>query len=312
MEKAAPQGPDALSPPRAVTSTSEPTSGKETPPASKVNGSDSASASTPGSAEKDKSERDRERFEKHKPKRKDRNHDRDRAGKDAARDADAEGSGGERKDDATGPHKPELDTTGSPAPGSDAGPQSPRTESTGTRTPTTRKHGRHHPWTLFVRLSNTPSENDLRDFFGEAKGGVRVSVQLQRLHLCRNTDTWVRTSCQITRVNFPASNNERERKIAYVDFSDEQTMNAGLEKHAEVPLSLFSFVSHANFLTVHSQKLNDDIPEVSRAERDSRDYGSYRGRGRGGRGGHRGGFASRNLHSAGFIRGGAPKTNGDA
>jgi uncharacterized protein DUF2433 len=192
-EKAAPQGPDALSPPRAVTSTSEPTSGKETPPVSKVNGSDSASASTPGSAEKDKSERDRERFEKHKPKRKDRrDHDRDRAGKDAARDVDAEGSGGERKDDATGPPKPELDTSGSPAPGSDAGLQSPRTESTGTRTPTTRKHGRHHPWTLFVRLSNTPSETDLRDFFGEAKGGVRDSLQLQSLH----TDTWVRTSCR--------------------------------------------------------------------------------------------------------------------
>jgi Protein of unknown function (DUF2433) len=180
-EKVTPQGPDALSPPRAVPSTSQPTSGKETPPILKVNGSDSASA--PGSA--DKGERDRE---KHKPKRKDRrDHDRDRAGKDAARDADAEGSGGERKDDAaatttTAPPKPEVDTTGSPAPGSDTGPQSPRTESTGTRTPTTRKQGRH-PWTLFVRLQSTTNETDLREFFGEAKDRVRVFVQLQRLCL---------------------------------------------------------------------------------------------------------------------------------
>lgn len=173
MEKATPQGPDALSPPRAIPSTSEPTSGKETPPTLKVNGSDSASA--PGSAEKDKGE-------KHKPKRKDRrDHDRDRSGKDA----DAEGSSGERKDERKDngarapppPPKPEVDTTGSPAPGSDAGPQSPRTESTGTRTPTTRK-GRH-PWTLFVRLQSTTNEVDLRDFFQEAKDGVRVFVQLQ-------------------------------------------------------------------------------------------------------------------------------------
>lgn len=181
-EKAAPQGPDAPSPPRIVPSTSEPTSGKETPPVLKVNGSDSASASTPGSAEKDKGERDRERSEKHKNKRKERrDHDRDRAGKDAARDAEAEGSGGERKDDAVGttaPPKPDLDTTTSPAPGSDAGPQSPRTESTGTRTPTTRKQGRNHPWTLFVRQPNTTNEDDLREFFKEAKDGVRVFVLL--------------------------------------------------------------------------------------------------------------------------------------
>ena len=175
VEKATPQGPDALSPPRAIPSTSDPTSGKETPPVLKVNGSDSASA--PGSGEKDKGERDRERLDKHRPKKKDRkDHDRDRAGKDAD----------ERKDDAAAttaaPPKPEVDTTGSPAPGSDAGPQSPRTESTGTRTPTTRKQGRH-PWTLFVRLQSTTNETDLRDFFREAKDGVRVFVQLQRSYL---------------------------------------------------------------------------------------------------------------------------------
>ena len=183
-EKATPQGSDAQSPPRIVPSTSEPISGKETPLEPKVNGSDSTSASTPGSAEKDKGERDRERSEKSKHKRKDRkDHDRDRAGKDVARDGDAEGSSGDKKDEAvatTAPPKPDLDTSSSPAPGSDAGPQSPRTESTGARTPTTRKQSRN-PWTLFVRLPSTTNEEDLRKYFGEAKDGVRVSVKFQRL-----------------------------------------------------------------------------------------------------------------------------------
>ena len=189
-EKATPQGPDTLPPSRAVPSTSEPASGKETPPIVKVNGSDSASA--PGSAEKDKGERDRE---KHKPKRKDRrDHDRDRAGKDTTRDGDAEGSGGEKKDDAaaTAPPKPEVDTTGSPAPGSDTGPQSPRTESTGARTPTTRKQGRH-PWTLFVRLQSVTNETDLREFFKEAKDGVRVSSNFSA---CVYGERLTRTSCR--------------------------------------------------------------------------------------------------------------------
>ena len=195
-EKATPQGLDAPSPPRVVPSTSEPTSGKETPPDSKVNGSDSTSASIPGSAEKDKGERDRERPEKPKPKRKDRkDHDRDRASKDVTRDGDAEGSGGDRKDEAvatTAPPKPDVDTSSSPAPGSDAGPQSPRTESTGARTPTTRKQTRN-PWTLFVRLPSATNEEDLRTFFGEAKDGVRVFVKIQRLHLHRTTDMRVCT-----------------------------------------------------------------------------------------------------------------------
>lgn len=42
---------------------------------------------------------------------------------------------------------------------------------------------------------------------------------------------------QITRVHFPAPLNGRDRKIAYVEFVDEEAMNAGLEKHAEVFLA---------------------------------------------------------------------------
>jgi len=40
---------------------------------------------------------------------------------------------------------------------------------------------------------------------------------------------------QITRVHFPGPLfNGRDRKIAYVEFGDEETMKAGLEKHKEV------------------------------------------------------------------------------
>ena len=70
---------------------------------------------------------------------------------------------------------PKLDTAGSPAPGSDAGPVSPRTDSTGIHTPTSRKPNRN-PWTLFVRLTSATNETELREFFGEAKDGVRTVI----------------------------------------------------------------------------------------------------------------------------------------
>jgi hypothetical protein len=44
---------------------------------------------------------------------------------------------------------------------------------------------------------------------------------------------------QITRVNFPNPYQGRDRKIAYVEFTDEDAMNAGLEKRAEVFLLFY-------------------------------------------------------------------------
>jgi hypothetical protein len=49
--------------------------------------------------------------------------------------------------------------------------KSPTTENTGVRTPTTRKSQRN-PWTLFMKMTVSASENELREFFGEAKSGV--------------------------------------------------------------------------------------------------------------------------------------------
>jgi len=116
---------------------------------------------------------------------------------------------------------------------------------------------------------------------------------------------------QITRVHFPAPLNGRDRKIAYVEFGDEEAMKAGLEKHAEVCLTVFSRPLSCQIIDyVFLQKLNDGIPEVKLSDRDPRDYNPYRG-GRG-RGGHRGRFPHRDFVAAGLVRGGgAPKTNGD-
>ena len=50
------------------------------------------------------------------------------------------------------------------------------------------------------------------------------------------------------------------------------------------------------------QKLGDGVPEVKRADNEQRSHGGFRG----------GGFAGRGLSAAGLVRGGAPKTNGDA
>ena len=59
--------------------------------------------------------------------------------------------------------------------GLDSGLKSPTTDSAGTRTPTSRRPQRH-PWTLFIRLSATVTEEELRDFFGGQQAGVCASL----------------------------------------------------------------------------------------------------------------------------------------
>lgn len=93
----------------------------------------------------------------------------------------------------------------------DADPTSPvnasGTESTGNRTPTSRRPPRH-PWTLFMKLPAPVSDQELRDFFQDAKEGI-------------------------TKVNMPTTFYGRGR-VAYVEFGDEEAMKEGLVKHAEV------------------------------------------------------------------------------
>jgi hypothetical protein len=64
-------------------------------------------------------------------------------------------------------------------------------------------------------------------------------------------------------VNFPPPLAGRDRRIAYVEFGDEEAMKAGLDKHAEVCAvpSLFSqkILTPQSFrnLVMGSQKLNE-------------------------------------------------------
>ena len=80
-------------------------------------------------------------------------------------------------------------------------------ESIGAQTPTSRRPARN-PWTLFIRLPVPVTEQELRDFFQEAKEGI-------------------------TKVTLPQNTFGRGR-VAYVEFGDEEAMKEGLSKHAEV------------------------------------------------------------------------------
>jgi hypothetical protein len=84
-------------------------------------------------------------------------------------------------------------------------------ESSGLHTPTSRRPARN-PWTLFIKLPAPVADQELRDFFQDAKEGI-------------------------TKINMPP-NNYGKGRVAYVEFGDEEAMKEGLTKHAEV-----SFVS---------------------------------------------------------------------
>ncbi|KAI0314960.1 hypothetical protein OF83DRAFT_394789 [Amylostereum chailletii] len=228
----------------------KPTTGPSTPPPEasgtqspvKVNGSGPSSNNAP-TPEKERSEKEREKFERDKAKKKEKKKEkkeREAREKEQAAEGDKDKEDGaegkvtppamEKEEKPTLQVQPALPTD-SPKTAED-GLMSPRTDSTGARTPTTKRPPRN-PWTIFVRLPVPANETELRDFFGEAKSGI-------------------------TRVNFPSSFSGRERKIAYVEFGDEDAMKAGLEKHAE--------------------KLNDGVPDVKQADQ-PREHGGYRGPG---------------------------------
>lgn len=91
------------------------------------------------------------------------------------------------------------------------GMKSPTTDSTGARTPTSKRSPRH-PWTLFVKLPQQSTEADVRTFFGGETAGV-------------------------TKVTFLANKgfpHQRARPFVYVEFGDDETMKAGLDKNEEV------------------------------------------------------------------------------
>jgi hypothetical protein len=164
---------------------------------------------------------DRGEKERLKRERKKEKKERERAEKDGVKDtAEGEQTPISGKDT---PMSPVSDST----PKSSAGPvedvPSP-VESNGTRTPTSRKPSRN-PWTLFMKMQVGADEAEVRGFFGEHGGGVRLMNRAVFIILKYS---------QIIRVHYPQSVPGKAQKIAYVEFGDEEAMKAALEGHAEV------------------------------------------------------------------------------
>ncbi|KAG1739949.1 uncharacterized protein EDB91DRAFT_1134700 [Suillus paluster] len=126
------------------------------------------------------------------------------------------------------------------------GMKSPTTDSTGTRTPTSKRPSRH-PWTLFVKLPQQSTEEEVRTFFGGEAAGVTKVIFLP------------------SKGSPHQHQPQRTRHVVLVEFGDEETMKTGLGKNDE--------------------KMGEST--ISVAEREDRfDRGSSRGGWRrGGRGG---------------------------
>lgn len=189
---------------------------RATPPKANGGPAPANTNAAPGNASSDKAEKERQK-KKEKKERKDRERT-EREVKEAEewKDGGAPTPGSaEASTPVQGPksgkatpigNASEASTSAAQDPDSDL--KSPATESTGARTPTSKK-GPRNPWTIFMRMGVPANESELKEFFGEAKGGI-------------------------VRINYPQSFPGRAQKIAYVEFGDEEAMRAGLEKHAEV------------------------------------------------------------------------------
>ncbi|KAH8106343.1 hypothetical protein BXZ70DRAFT_1061702 [Cristinia sonorae] len=259
-----PVGGDKPLPPHLTAPKSKPA----TPPLSNSNPETPKDPKFNGTLNAEKAEKERAKKERKKEKKQLEKAEREAASKGAA-SGQTSPQTGEREDAApqepqSGKATPEVPSSASEAKQFEDGLASPDTESNGARTPTSRRAQRN-PWTIFMRLGVPANEQEIREFFGEAKGGI-------------------------TKVSYPMTFHGKQQKMAYVEFGDEESMKAGLEKHAE--------------------KLKDTVPEVKQAtDKESRNAdGAPRGgfRGRGGRGG---GFAARGFAAAGLTR---PRTNGES
>ncbi|EMD41185.1 hypothetical protein CERSUDRAFT_111736 [Gelatoporia subvermispora B] len=236
-------------------------SGRETPKDAKpsTNGTPNAAAAA------DKAERERAKRERKKERKQ-----QERAEREA-------GAGREREEGGSTPASPvpgDKERTASPAqPKSgktspevqavhgearqEDGVMSPATESTGARTPTSRRPPRN-PWTIFMRMSVPANEEEVREFYGEAKAGI-------------------------TRVNYPLNFAGRQQKMCYVEFGDEEAMKAGLARQGEKLKDVLP-------------ELKQATDKESRNPENGGPQRGFGGRGRGGRGGFAArGFAAAGL-----------------
>ncbi|GBE78919.1 Uncharacterized protein SCP_0201160 [Sparassis crispa] len=234
---------------------SQSVSGRETPRDPRLNGAPNSTAGL------DKAEKERLKRERKKERKQQERVEREAA---AAKEKEGPGDTAPSGPSASSPTSPaaaeksEVDVPLQPksgkatpevpsgsAPPREDGVTSPATESTGGRTPTSRRPARN-PWTIFMRMTVPAGEQEVREFFGEAKVGI-------------------------TRVNYPQNFPGRAQKMVYVEFGDEDAMKAGLEKQGEK-------------LNDAIPELKQATDKESRNAENGGPLRGFGGRGRGGRG----------------------------
>ncbi|KAF5349334.1 hypothetical protein D9758_011757 [Tetrapyrgos nigripes] len=259
-----------------------------TPVTSTTGGSTPANGQSQSDKDKsgEKGEREKQK-KKDKKDKKDKEKSAEKDGKDGSEDA-AKSSPSTPAPNSQPQTKP-LSSSSTPAPGGDDRIKSPVSAITdgsgGVRTPKSGKPPRN-PWTIFMRLAVSTTEEDLKQYFSEVKD-------------------------QIVKVSFPSSTTAgRAQKLVYVEFGDEEGMRKGLEVGS----------------VESGKKLNGETPQqviqaMDKSEREKErgdgqsnqrdgNFGTFSRRGGGrGRGGHGGGFASRGLAAAGLTRGGRSGSN---
>ncbi|GJJ07801.1 hypothetical protein Clacol_002006 [Clathrus columnatus] len=191
----APTGPPSVrnaTPVNAEVASTSPVNPSPSQPES-VNGSKMNGAAIFESTRDRQQARKQQKKEREKERRKDEK-DRETPGKDTP-----------EKKDSLMSHQPRPSTSSS-VPSGDGELISPA-EGTGGRTPTGPPRRQRNPWTLFMKLPIPVNENELREFFQDAKDGI--------------------TNVKITQGGFGRS------RVAFIEFGDEEAMKAGLNKHAE-------------------------------------------------------------------------------
>ncbi|KAF5390075.1 hypothetical protein D9757_003751 [Collybiopsis confluens] len=163
------------------------------------------------------------------------------------------------------------------------------TLSGGTRTPKSNKPTRN-PWTIFMRMTVSASETDLRNFYSEG----------------------VSDGGGVTKIHFPTSTGAgRAQKLAYIEFGDEESMKRGLARTGQMLNGASPNATQATDRETREKEQREravsasshpdgaSSPAPSQTPSGPDRSGSFRGRGRGG-----GAYASRGLAAAGLTRAG--------
>ncbi|CCM01038.1 uncharacterized protein FIBRA_03086 [Fibroporia radiculosa] len=237
-------------------------SGRETPKDARANGTPTGNAA-------DKAERERAKRERKKERKQQERADREAAGKDGSGSTPATPTVPE----AVSSPPPAQVKSGKATPDAHAAAAtandavtSPATEgSAGARTPTSRRPARN-PWTIFMRMPNPADENEVREFFGEAKAGI-------------------------TRINYPLNFPGKAQKMVYVEFGDEEAMKAGLERQGEKLNDGLPELKQAT--DKESRHAENGGPRGGFAHRGGRGRGAFAARGFAAAGLTRGGFDKR-------------------